>query len=173
MLMIVKYIAIRAIVPIAILSAVVLGLTLWAGAQGRPGKIEGAPKAQPRMEAQKELGRQTTAGHPPALSAELVDPEKKARKYEATVEVQVAGIQLVDSAKVNEQPAQGQGHLHYQVDNGPVIATTTTKLSFHELSAGQHKIMVMLVGNDHKPLGVQETLTVTIPQGKEGRTQRQ
>jgi hypothetical protein len=68
---------------------------------------------------------------------------------------------------------QGQGHLHYQVDNGPVIATTTTKLSFHELSAGQHKVMVMLVGNDHKPLGAEETLTVTIPQGKEGRARRQ
>jgi hypothetical protein len=89
------------------------------------------------------------------------------------VEVQVAGIQLVDSAKVNERPAQGQGHLHYQVDNGPAVATATTKLSFHELSAGQHKITVMLVGNDHKPLGVQETLTVTIPQGKEGRARRQ
>jgi hypothetical protein len=124
------------------------------------------------MEGQKEPGRQTTAGYPPALSAKLLDPEKKAQKYEATVEVQVAGIQLVDSAKANEQPAQGQGHLHYQVDNGPIIATTATKLSFQELSAGQHKIMVMLVGNDHKPLSVQETLTVTIPQGQGSRVQR-
>jgi hypothetical protein len=69
--MIVKYIAIRAMVPIAILSAVVFGLSLWTGAQGRPGRIERAPKTQPGMEAQQEPGRQTTAGHPPALSAEL------------------------------------------------------------------------------------------------------
>jgi hypothetical protein len=32
--------------------------------------------------------------------------------------------------------------------------------------------MVTLAGNDHKPLGPQETLTITIPQGKEGRAQR-
>jgi hypothetical protein len=38
-----------------------------------------------------------------------------------------------------------------------------TKLSFHELSSGEHKIVVMLAGNDHKPLGPQETLTVTVP----------
>ena len=89
------------------------------------------------------------------------------------MEVKVAGIQLIDAAAVNEQPQQGQGHLHYQVDNGPLIATTVTKLSFHELSSGEHKITVMLMGNDHQPLGVQETLTVTIPTGRSGRAQRQ
>jgi len=43
--MIVKYIAIRAMVSIAILSAIVLGLALWAGAQGRPRRTEGDPGA--------------------------------------------------------------------------------------------------------------------------------
>jgi hypothetical protein len=84
----------------------------------------------------------------------------------------VAGIQLIDSAAVNEQPQQGQGHLHYQVDNGPVIATTTTKLSFHDLSLGSHKITVMLVGNDHQLLGPRETLTVNIPPVNGDRAQR-
>jgi hypothetical protein len=125
------------------------------------------------MERQKGPAVHPGAGHPPALSAKLVDAEKKAQKHEATVEVQVAGVQMVDPAKVNEQPAEGQGHLHYQVDNGPIIATTAAKLSFHELSAGQHKITVELVGNDHQPLGAQEILTVTIPQGDKSRVQRQ
>jgi hypothetical protein len=55
--------------------------------------------------------------------------------------------------------------LHYRVDNGPVVATTSTKLSFHELPVGEHKIMVMLAGNDHQPLGPRETLSVRIVRG--------
>ena len=102
----------------------------------------------------------------------MSDPEKKAQERTATVEVKLAGIQLIDPAAVNEQPQQGQGQLHYQVDNGPVIATTTTKLSFHELSLGSHKITVMLVGNDHQLLGPRETLTLNIPPANGDRAQR-
>lgn len=97
------------------------------------------------------------------LTATLVDPEKKAQQKAATVSVKVTGIKLIDPATVNEQPRAGQGHLHYQVDNGPMIATPTTKLSFHGLTPGEHKILVVLAGNDHNPLGPQQTLTVTIP----------
>jgi hypothetical protein len=113
-------------------------------------------------------GTATTA----ALSATLSDPEMKAQERTATVEVKVVGIQLIDPAAVHEEPQQGQGHLHYQVDNGPVVATTTTKLSFHELSMGSHKITVMLVGNDHQPLGPRETLTVNVPPANGDRAQR-
>ena len=97
------------------------------------------------------------------LTAKLVDPEKKAMQKAATVDVSVTGVKLVDPASVNEKPMAGQGHLHYQVDAGPVIATTTTKLSFHGLTPGAHKIVVMLAGNNHNPLGPQQTLEVTIP----------
>lgn len=97
------------------------------------------------------------------LTATLVDPEKKAAQKAATVEVKTTGINLIDPAKANEMAKAGQGHLHYQVDGGPVIATTTTKLSFHGLTSGPHKIVVMLAGNDHNPLGPQQTLEVTIP----------
>ena len=99
----------------------------------------------------------------PTLKAMLVDAENKAKKQAATVEVKVTGIAIIDPAKVKEQPRKGQGHFHYQVDDGPIIATTAPKLSFHGLTPGQHKIVVMLAGNDHNPLGPQETLNVTIP----------
>jgi hypothetical protein len=39
----------------------------------------------------------------------------------------------------------------------------TPKLSFHGLTRGQHKIVVVLAANDHNPLGPQETLSVTTP----------
>ena len=105
----------------------------------------------------------TTAQGTPTLTATLVDQEKKAQQKAATVSVKVTGLKLIDPATVNEQARAGEGHLHYQVDNGPMIATPTTKLSFHGLTPGEHKILVVLAGNDHNPLGPQQTLTVTIP----------
>jgi hypothetical protein len=156
----VKCRAISATTALAVLCGVVLGLNLWVSAVERSKTPEGATAVQPGT------------GHAAELSAALSDPEKKAQAQAATVEVKVTGIQLIDPAAVNEQPQSGQGHLHYQLDNGPIIATTTTKLSFHELSAGPHKITVMLAGNDHQPLGPQETLTVSIPPGKTGSVQR-
>ena len=99
----------------------------------------------------------------PSMTAKLIDPEKKAAGRAATVEVTVSGVELVDPAMSMEKPAPGQGHLHYQVDKGPVVATPSAKLSFHELTPGSHTILVVLAGNDHKPLGPQQTLTVTIP----------
>jgi len=112
--------------------------------------------------AQEGSGTKPQAGTA-TLTAKLVDAEKKAQQKAATVDVKVSGIKIVDPAEANEKPVPGQGHLHYQVDDGPVIATTTMKLSFHGLTPGPHKIVVTLAGNDHNPLGPQQTLDVTIP----------
>jgi hypothetical protein len=117
----------------------------------------------------QDYGKQTTPtaskqmGAAQTLTARLIDPEKKAKEKTATVEVTVGGVALTDPAKVGEKPIKGEGHLHYRVDDGPVIATTATKLSFHELTPGVHKILIVLAANNHTPLGPQETLTVTIP----------
>jgi hypothetical protein len=115
-----------------------------------------APSAAPSAAA-------PASSRAPKLTAKLVDAENKAKKQAATVEVKVTGLQLVDPASVKEQPKSGQGHLHYKVDDGPVIATTSTKLSFHALKSGPHSITVILAGNDHAPLGPSETLSVTVP----------
>jgi hypothetical protein len=105
----------------------------------------------------------TVTSSPATLEVSLVDAEQKAQKKTATVKATVTGLRIVDPAASNEYPVPGEGHLHYQVDNGFVIATTATKLSFHGLSSGQHKISVTLAGNDHQPLGAPEILTVNIP----------
>jgi hypothetical protein len=47
-----------------------------------------------------------------------VDKDKKAQEKAATVEVKVSGVKLIDPAMMKEQPKEGQGHLHYQVDSG-------------------------------------------------------
>lgn len=112
------------------------------------------------VDAQYSAAKQGAASA--TMTAKLVDPEKKAAKKEATVEVSTA-VKLIDPSTVGDKPMTGQGHLHYQVDNGPIIATPAAKLSFHELTPGAHTITVTLVGNDHKPLGPAQKLTVTIP----------
>lgn len=99
----------------------------------------------------------------PSMTAKMVDAEAKSKKKEATIVVEVKGIKLVDPASVQEKPAAGQGHLHYRLDNGPIIATTAIKLSFHEMSSGPHVIAVALAANDHSALGPLESFTITIP----------
>jgi hypothetical protein len=99
----------------------------------------------------------------PSMTAKLIDPDKKAASRAATVEITTSGVELVDPGVSMEKSVPGQGHLHYQVDQGPVIATPSAKLSFHELTPGEHTIVIVLAGNDHKPLGPQQTLKVTIP----------
>jgi hypothetical protein len=99
----------------------------------------------------------------PTLKASLVDADAKARKQAATAKVEVSGVKIVDPAASNEKPVAGQGHIHYQVDDGPIVATTALKLSFHGLKPGAHRIKVVLAGNDHSPLGPEETLQVTVP----------
>jgi hypothetical protein len=99
----------------------------------------------------------------PAMTAKLIDADKKAADRAATIEVTTSGVELTDPAISHEKAVPGQGHLHYQLDKGPVVATPAAKLSFHELTPGAHTILVVLAGNDHKPLGPQEQLTVTVP----------
>lgn len=98
-----------------------------------------------------------------ALVATLVDADRKAKERSAVVEVDVGGLALTDPAATSQAPMANQGHIHYRVDNGPVIATTAPKLSFHGLSKGQHKITISLAGNDHRPLGLEQVLWVTVP----------
>ena len=97
------------------------------------------------------------------LTAQLVDAEKNGARGAATVAVKVIGLSLTDPA-AKEVPKAGQGHLHYQLDDGPVVATTAPKLSFHGLKPGEHRVVVMLAGNDHRPLGAEQTLSVRVTQ---------
>ena len=102
-------------------------------------------------------------GQEPAITASLVDSDKNAAKATAIVSVTVSGVTLTDPAIANEVPKPGQAHIHYQVDDGPVIATTTPKLAFHGLAPGEHTVVVMLAANDHSPLGPKESLSVVVP----------
>lgn len=147
-------------------TAVIIGGLAAALALG-PGAL-----AQSASPSPAHSGHDTYSGRPAdkpvrmdgaSMTARLVDPAEKAKKQAATVQVTVKGVRIVDPAQSGEKPMKGQGHLHYQVDDGPIVATTAPKLSFHGLKPGSHTITVVLAANDHSPLGPQEKLTVSIP----------
>lgn len=98
----------------------------------------------------------------PSLTATFVDKTKDPSDRTAAVAVEVSGVSLVDPATTDGKPKADQAHLHYQLDDGPVIATTTPKLSFHHLKAGSHRMVVMLAGNDHKQVGAEKTLELQL-----------
>jgi hypothetical protein len=105
----------------------------------------------------------SSSGTMPGLAVEVVQPEVNAQSRSAKIQVSVNGIQLIDPDQAGPQAAAGQGHLHYRVDGGPVIATTSTKLSLHQLTPGDHRIDIALAGNDHQPIGPKQTVDVKIP----------
>ena len=96
-----------------------------------------------------------------SLSAKLVDRDAKARERSAAIVVTVTDFELVESPDAVAIP--GQGHLHYRVDDGFVIATTAPRIGLHALSPGPHRFEIRLVGNDHVALGPVVRLDVTIP----------
>jgi len=156
---------------IVLLSVLVLGVMLVVSAQYRmndtPSQTDQyrPPIQHGMMETQRQADQvRKTAAPAPTLSASLTQPEHKTKRHEAGVQVHVVGIDLIDPAMTNEKPEPGQGHLHYQLDAGPMIVTTATKLTFHKLSPGKHQITVLLTGNDHSPLGPREVLHVTVPE---------
>ena len=117
------------------------------------------------VSASRQESRPTPAPVPGAVMmvVKLVNPEQQAAKHTATVQVTVTGVELVDPATAGEKPVLGQGHLHYQVDAGVVVATPVPKLSFHELKPGDHVISVTLAANDHTPLGPPQMVQVNVP----------
>jgi hypothetical protein len=146
------------------IAVAVVGLCAAAGnAQSYGGKPAQKPVEHSGMHGDPGKAQGVKAGHAATLAASLVDAEAKARQQAATVKVEVTGVKMTDPAVVKEKPITGQGHLHYQVDDGPVIATTALKLSFHGLKPGSHHFKVMLAANDHSPLGPEQTLDVTVP----------
>jgi hypothetical protein len=98
----------------------------------------------------------------PGLTATFVDKTKDSADRTAAVAVEVSGVSLVDPATTDGQPKPGQAHIHYQLDDGPVIATITPKLTFHHMKAGPHRMVVMLAGNDHKQVGAEKSLSLDL-----------
>lgn len=98
----------------------------------------------------------------PMLRATLKDKDKNAQKHVASVEVETQNIGLV-TVGASSYAESDMGLLEYQVDKGPVLATSDTTVMFRDLTPGKHTITVSLVNADYKQLGVRVELEVDIP----------
>jgi hypothetical protein len=96
----------KCLARLALLCVLVLGTHVATRAQYQN------TSAKNRSNEKSTNSKEMKTSAAPTLSATLVDPEKKALEKTAAVEVKVTGIQLIDPAKVKEQPKAGHGHLH-------------------------------------------------------------
>jgi hypothetical protein len=128
-------------------AAMAIGVIVWSAADARSGR------------SKSEVDSRSVF----FISARLVDKTKNAANRAVTVDVRVRGIRLVDPAFASQVHGAIQGHLLFQLDGGPIIATPTPRLSFRELAPGEHTISVNLADNHHVPIGLPVLLTVTVP----------
>ncbi len=125
------------------------------------GEVPTAPRNRQELEKPNPGRLPATKGM--SLTAKLLDPAKQGREKAAVVQVNVAGIRIVDPDQSGRKAKPGEGHLLYRLDGGPVIATTATKLGFRELGSGRHKIDITLAANDGTLLGPKQIVDVDIP----------
>ncbi len=122
-----------------------------------------AGPAAPPVETPAERLADDLRFSPAAFTASLVDAERNSRQGAAVIKVDITrDVRLVNPDETTGKPVSGEGHLHYQLDDGPVIATTANKLGFHGLDEGNHLVKVILVGNDHKPISPLQKINLRI-----------
>ncbi|PWT89692.1 MAG: hypothetical protein C5B54_08510 [Acidobacteria bacterium] len=103
----------------------------------------------------------STASQNAKLTAKLVDEQSEAKQKMATVQVSVSGVTM---SEMHGGDMHHQGaHLHYQVDNGPIVVSPSKTMSFANLSSGSHTITVTVADANHQPISEPQTLNVTIP----------
>jgi hypothetical protein len=104
-----------------------------------------------------------------SFKSELLNPAHEAQEAAMAVQVsEIQGVKIVDPDKEKEQPKTGEAHIHYQLDNGPIVATTVQKLTFHGLTPGKHTITITLAANNHAALTDPQKLDFDIPANASG-----
>jgi Cu/Zn superoxide dismutase len=116
------------------------------------------------VSAQYKTMTENTNAQKATVTARFINEAANANKKMATVDVSVTGV-TINAAK--DIAGMGEGtmgvHLHYQLDNGPIIVTPEKKLTFANLSSGTHTIKVTVANGHHQPISETQTLTVKIP----------
>lgn len=114
---------------------------------------------------QEHEGRQGVA----EVTAELVKPAANSKRGVALLSIHVIGLQIVDPIEVDEVPKAGEGHVHVQLNDGPILAVPSLKMRLTHIAPGQHVIKVMLHANDHSPIGSGTEVPLLIPRRQRTR----
>jgi hypothetical protein len=99
-------------------------------------------------------------------SVNITSPTESAVMSSATVSINLTvGEFTLDMAAAGSAPAAGVGHYHILLDGtlAKMGGTPTTFLA--AVSAGPHTIVVELVGNDHAPIGTNDTVNISVAAG--------
>jgi hypothetical protein len=126
----------------------------------------------------------TKAVGAPGASVSFVTP-KNGSTTPSTVKVKVTVKKFkINAAAVGKAAVQGQGHLHFSMDNGKFDTpkysgangklaqqlgvagkyspSVTPTITYTGIPPGKHTLIVYLANNDHTPTGVQATETITV-----------
>jgi len=100
-----------------------------------------------------------TAGGP---SISITSPEDGTEVAGPDVEVttEVVAFEVVN--KPDQEAADGEGHIHWNVDGGGDTPTYEAEFTITDLGAGEHTIQAKLHNNDHDPYEGTDTAEVTI-----------
>jgi hypothetical protein len=93
------------------------------------------------------------------VTVKLVDEAMLSKDKMAKVDVAVTGVKLMTEHKGTTMGS----HLHYQIDDSPIIVTGSPTLSFANLTSGKHTIQVTVVDAKHSPLAGPESVELNIP----------
>lgn len=88
------------------------------------------------------------ASQPPTLT--LVEPAAGGAVPAGTVTVAVesTGLEFVMPGGTN---VAGEGHVHFTLDDGPIVMSVEQRTTFKDVPPGEHKLVAELVQNDTTP----------------------
>lgn len=69
---------------------------------------------------------------------------------DVTAEVEIKNFKIVN--RLGQDPKKGEGHIHWIVDNGEAIPSTSDTFVATRLTSGEHTIVAELHQNNHSPL---------------------
>jgi hypothetical protein len=120
-------------------------------------RVNGSETASPRTETMESttLSKVPEEMRSAQLKAQLVSKDEKAKKGEATVQADLAGV----PGSMSSGPV-----IIYRMDDGPSVATRERKLSFHGIEPGAHTITVALATPEYVPFGTVTKLDLKVPE---------
>ncbi|MFD0697004.1 hypothetical protein ACFQZT_23320 [Paenibacillus sp. GCM10027628] len=79
-----------------------------------------------------------------------------------TATIQITTDLILSKEHYDQERKQGEGHIHYSVDDGDKQILIDTKKVLDHLSKGPHSVKVSLHNNDHTPYDVSKTISFEV-----------
>ncbi|MEW9673213.1 hypothetical protein [Ammoniphilus sp. 3BR4] len=101
----------------------------------------------------------------PTFSVEGLKDGDQVKPGDVKLSISLAEFELVNF-KDHQEAENGRGHIHIWLDTDPSnpkealkVVTEPNNIVLKDVKAGEHTLVIGLVGNDHKPIEGSETKT--------------